>query len=103
MALQCAPHFCCQQPNGCNYMESFKIDWTPTAESKSIYLPEKGIICAKYRDYESILCSRCIKGKYELFSTTECGECNDYNSLLWLIVIFLISIIFVIYIKYISK
>eukprot|EP01084_Bolivina_argentea_P012065 22618_1 len=81
----CPPMYCCNKKNGCLYIN----DSTGTRDSESL--------CANGRFATSILCSKCVADKYELFGSTTCGACSEYNWLL-LGIIFVLALSFVIFI-----
>ena len=54
----CPAGLCCQLADGCDYIEN------------------EGDLCAKYRDFESELCSECIEGYSESINSEQCTECD---------------------------
>eukprot|EP01084_Bolivina_argentea_P166810 289579_1 len=95
-ATNCAPRYCCMQPFGCNYLESFIV--ADEINNIFTYSNVNGELCAKYRNYSSPLCSRCIDGYFEMYGTTQCGKCNNYENLVWIVPIVILSTIFISYI-----
>eukprot|EP01084_Bolivina_argentea_P282731 484023_1 len=75
----CPPSMCCQNINGCNYNDNNTHE-----------------LCGLNRNYNSLLCSKCIAGNSELILSSYCGKCNDYHTvwLMW----FVIAIIWILYI-----
>eukprot|EP01084_Bolivina_argentea_P223677 378410_1 len=82
----CAPGFCCNSLYGCNYIQSIN--------------DSHGTICAFGRDTASVYCGKCVEGKSELFSSTNCGICNHTNYLLIIVVIFVLFVPCTLYIVY---
>ena len=59
ITAKCPPGVCCSDVNGCNFIQN-----------------DTNTLCAKNRDVNSLLCSKCIEGYSELFASDECGICN---------------------------
>eukprot|EP01084_Bolivina_argentea_P055629 101952_1 len=76
----CPPNICCLQNNGCDYSK------------------DKNNLCANGGNISSVLCSSCIDGYYELFTTNQCGKCDKYSNIFWLLIPFFISAVFIAYI-----
>eukprot|EP01084_Bolivina_argentea_P216821 368254_1 len=75
----CAPNYCCQDVNSCNYLnDNFEVN---------------NNLCANGRSVESILCGQCKDGMYELMGTSECGYCSR-SHFGYLTIIFIFSMIF---------
>eukprot|EP01083_Nonionella_stella_P092629 259342_1 len=78
----CPPNVCCLDQKGCNYAHN------------------QTRLCTKGRDYESLLCSACAYGLYELFGSNECGQCDHHSNIGLLFIPLIFCGLFVLYIIY---
>eukprot|EP01083_Nonionella_stella_P031956 87461_1 len=97
--IQCPPNYCCMNENGCDLMNDFIVTASANDTQSFFheYQDETGSLCAKYRDFDTPLCSKCIAGKYEMMGSTACGSCDDTNNMWYLVPIFIGAILFDIY------
>eukprot|EP01084_Bolivina_argentea_P176257 305041_1 len=65
-ASVCAPQYCCQELDGCYYLDS-----------NTKIINEK--LCAIGRSATSPLCSSCEDNLYEVFGSSACSVCEEYN------------------------
>eukprot|EP01083_Nonionella_stella_P187699 690323_1 len=94
----CPPNFCCRSTTGCNFFAEYII-WISNEFSNQ---KDDGSLCAKGRNYTSLLCGECEDGLYELFGTTQCGACDDYDDMVWLLVPFVCCLLFVLFLVFID-
>eukprot|EP01084_Bolivina_argentea_P095281 171315_1 len=79
VSLRCPAGQCCNNPNGCNYYESWKAM----------------TLCANGRNLSSITCSSCDANLYELLGSSECGRCIKSNYF-YICILFVLSLLFTI-------
>merc|ERR1719474_923945 len=57
----CVNGYCCQSSGDCNYIDDVDTE---------------GVLCAKYRDSDSMLCSECDEGLSESVNSWQCMDCK---------------------------
>eukprot|EP01084_Bolivina_argentea_P281231 481144_1 len=61
ISSHCPTNYCCQDENGCNYINDINI---------------KDKICASNRNYSSKLCGSCLKGYSQSIQSASCVKCS---------------------------
>eukprot|EP01084_Bolivina_argentea_P031049 57487_1 len=79
----CAPQMCCTKHEGCYYLNDTTLEISNN-------------LCANGREYDSVLCSKCKTGQYELMGSSACGICNDF-AFGYLTIVFFLSLLFTLY------
>ena len=85
ISANCPPSVCCQLPGGCDYVE------------------DANSLCARNRDSDSLLCSRCIDGYSESMNSVNCTKCRENVYWLYLLLPFGLSMLILIVLLFTNR